>query len=255
MTRILLLFLFPVILFSQDYEPDTTEYIYDPEEATPEYVYEGETATEADYIYPQEDTTPEYIYDQEEVTEEEYIYGQEEAPEEYNAETYYDTEYPEEEIYEYPEPTLPEDLTTPVVPFKTYNTRHLKSKKMPRLFPEEGLLQDLSSSFWFLKFYGHASSTSLQSIELSFTNSSLTVKQIGYDDEVVGDNTYHLNPIKMIKPSEGIFAYSDKTGYVHFIYLRLLVPHLLAFDMVGSFEDAEESALKSLTDLGVFVLR
>jgi len=140
-------------------------------------------------------------------------------------------------------------------PYKTFDFRNLKTKKIPKLLNSEGMLKNLDKSYWLLKFYGHPDIASYKYIELSIEDSQINIQLLDYKDEVVENNTHRLTSIKMFKPNEGIFAYPDKNGDLYFIYLNLLLPHLLAMKMTSSFEEAEQMSKESLTEFGVFVLR
>ena len=140
-------------------------------------------------------------------------------------------------------------------PYKTFDFKNLKTKKVPKLLSSEGMLKNLDKSYWLLKFYGHPDITSYKYIEISIEDSQMNIQLLDYKDEVVENNTHRLTPIKMFKPNEGIFAYPDKDGNLYFVYLNLLLPHLLAMKMTSSFEEAEQMSKKSLTEFGIFVLR
>ena len=140
-------------------------------------------------------------------------------------------------------------------PYKTFDFKNLKTKKTPKLLSSEGMLKNLDQSYWLLKFYGHPDIAVYKYVELSIKDSQMNIQLLDYADTVVENNIHQLTPIKMFKPNEGVFAYPDKNGTLYFVYLNLFLPHLLAMKIASSFEEAEEMSKKSLTELGVFVLR
>ncbi len=141
-------------------------------------------------------------------------------------------------------------------PSKTFDLKNLKTKKIPKLLSSDGMLKNLDQSYWLLKFYNDPAILIYKYMELFIKDSAINIKFLDYQDEVVENNIYALTPIKMFKPNEGIFAYSDKkSGDVSFIYIHLLLPNLLAMKMTSSFEEAEKMSEQSLTELGVFILR
>lgn len=248
--RLILLLLTPIFLFAQFTNTDDT-YIEGA------YYTIDDVDTE-EYYNPYDNTSKEYATElqQTELSNLENIYD-------YNSNNEYDSNIDNsveiiEEIVEVVEETnnalFLEELGLKF-PFKTYNFSKFKSKKMPSLLGSDGMLKNLDLSYWFLKFYGHPDINNYNSIQLFFKNSILTITLTDLTDNIVEESSYYLTPIKMIQPNEGIFAYSDKEGDIYFIYLRLLLPHLLAMDMVTSFEEAEIITDKSISELGVFVLQ
>ena len=228
---------FPTFSFTQN----------DDEYYTEEY-YDNEYYTEDTY------TDEEEYYDETYTAEEEYY------EEEYTDDTYEYETTPTKSLKVLPTPTNKTttkniNKTIYMPPYKTFDYRNLKTKKTPKLLSSEGMLKNLDKSYWLLKFYGHPDIAIYKYIELSIENSQMNIQLLDYADEVVENNTHQLTPIKMFKPNEGIFAYPDKNGNLYFMYLNLFLPNLLAMKMASSFEEAEEMSKKSLTELGVFVLR
>ncbi|MDK2818992.1 MAG: hypothetical protein KFW21_06055 [Spirochaetota bacterium] len=141
-------------------------------------------------------------------------------------------------------------------PSKTFDFKNLKTKKIPKLLSSDGMLKNLDQSYWLLKFYNDPAILVYKYMELFIKDSTINIKFLDYQDEVVENNIYALTPIRMFKPNEGIFAYPDKKdGDISFIYIHLLLPNLLAMKMTSSFEEAEKMSEQSLIELGVFILR
>ncbi len=233
---------FPVLSSAQtDNEYYATGEYYDNE------YYTEDTYTESEYYDEDTYTAEEYYNDADYTTEEEYYNG------EYTEDTY-DYETAPTKVLEVL-PTTATNKTIYMPPYKTLDFRNLKTKKTPKLLSSEGMLKNLDKSYWLLKFYGHPDITIYKYIELSIEDSQMNIQLLDYTDSVVENNTHQLTPIKMFKPNEGIFAYPDKNGNLYFMYLNLFLPHLLAMKMTSSFEEAELMSKKSLTELGVFVLR
>ncbi|MGL4676558.1 MAG: hypothetical protein ACRCWI_02685 [Brevinema sp.] len=158
------------------------------------------------------------------------------------------------------EDTTPENNTLPNTnlyspPYKTSNYRRFKTKKIPQLLTSEGMLQNLDNSYWSLKFHSHPDIALYENMTLHFKDNKLNLKAIGYTQELLEDLSFLLSPVKMFKPNEGIFAYSDPKGQIYFVYLHLLLQHLLAMKIVTSYEEAEQVSQQSLTELGIFTLQ
>ena len=238
---------FPVLSSAQtDNEYYATGEYYDNE------YYTEDTYTESEYYDEDTYTAEEYYNDADYTTEEEYYNG------EYTEDTY-DYETAPTKVLEVlpttPHKTTATNKTIYMPPYKTLDFRNLKTKKTPKLLSSDGMLKNLDKSYWLLKFYGHPDIAIYKYIELSIEDSQMNIQLLDYTDSVVENNTHQLTPIKMFKPNEGIFAYPDKNGNLYFMYLNLFLPHLLAMKMTSSFEEAELMSKKSLTELGVFVLR
>ncbi len=152
--------------------------------------------------------------------------------------------------------TISNDLSSIYMPpYKTQNYDRYKTKNIPTLVNSDGMLKNLDLTYWTLKFYSHPDIALYNYIDLSFENDILQMKIVDFSDNVVNESSYHLSPIKMFKPNEGIFAYSDTDGQLQFVYLHLLLEYLLAVKMVSSYEEAEEVSQQSITELGIFTLR
>lgn len=141
-----------------------------------------------------------------------------------------------------------------IPPYKIDNPNAYKTPKLPKLYSSDGLLKNLDKTYWFLKFHSHPDASLFSALTLGIKDSALDLKIYDYNDEVVENHSYRLMPVQMKNPNEGIFAYQDKKGQLYFVYLRLILPYLLAMEMTTSFEEAEASGEKSLDQLGVFVL-
>lgn len=139
--------------------------------------------------------------------------------------------------------------------YKTFNYNKLKTKNIPKLLTSDGMLKNIDYSYWSLKFYSHPDRNLYNQINLAFENNSIRIQTIDLSNKIIEDNQFHLSPVKMFKPNEGIFAYANDHGELRFIYMNLLLEHLLALKMVNSYEEAEKASSESLTKLGVFTLR
>lgn len=232
-----LLLILPIALFSQDVYQDIpnndNESIY--EENIDSYTDTGYAEYPADEEILEEDFTTNEIL----LTNKAFITQQ-------NSNfTGFILQTPQTNIY----------LTIPSPPYKSYRLSDFKSKKIPQLLSSEGMLQNLDGTIWRLKFYSHLDTPLFKSIELKIKNSLLSISITNAHNQEKDKQEYYLTPIKMFKPNEGIFAYSNKKGEIFFIYMRLLLRHLLAVEMTSTYEDAERSSSKSLVDLGVFILQ
>ncbi len=139
-------------------------------------------------------------------------------------------------------------------PYKTHDYTKYKTKKVPSLAHSEGMLKNLNKSFWTLKFYSHPDIALYDHIDLYFDNNSINIEIVDFNNDIVAKSTHHLTPVKMLKPNEGIFAYSDINGQIQFVYLHLLLEYLLAVKIVDTYEKAEALSKQSLTTLGIFTL-
>ena len=157
-------------------------------------------------------------------------------------------------------------LTPPYAPYQTYDVSRLKSGRIPQLASSKSLLQNLDKTIWRLKFYNHPDNSSVESVVLVikepelFLTTTLTPagSKLAPEHQLpanrVSSAKYRLTLVKSLRPSEGIYAYDTGTGVISFIYIRLIMPHLLAFDMGRDFETISKSPDKSLNDLGIFTL-
>ncbi|MGL5955688.1 MAG: hypothetical protein ACRC0X_03675 [Brevinema sp.] len=140
-------------------------------------------------------------------------------------------------------------------PYKTFNYQRFKTKNIPQLATSKGMLQNLDDSYWALKFYSHTDIALYESMALHIKDNQINIKAFGYAQELLEESAFLLSPVKMFKPNEGIFAYSDPQGQIYFVYLHLLLQHLLALKMVTSYEQAELASQQSLTELALFILQ
>ncbi len=187
----------------------------------------------------------------------------------YSQDTYYE-QYPE---YEYPDYTdyyenndyyenevseLDQALSNYMQyapPYKTQNMRNFKTKKLPKLISSDGMLKNIDRSYWSLKFYSYPDVALFQNVDISFKGRVINMKTFDFQENIVSDLTYLLTPVKMYKPNEGIFGYTDENGQLQFMYMHLLLEYMLAVKLVTSYEEAELVREQSLTELGIFMLR
>ncbi len=139
--------------------------------------------------------------------------------------------------------------------YKFHNYTQYTTQKIPTLANSDGMLKNLDYSYWTLKFYSHPDMALYNYIDLSFENNAIYIKVVDFYDNIVSESAHHLTPMKMLKPNEGIFAYSDIDGQLQFVYLHLLLEYLLAVKIVDTYEEAEALSNRSLTELGIFTLR
>lgn len=169
-------------------------------------------------------------------------------------------------------------IKPPFAPYQTYDTSRLKSKRIPEMMSGSSLLQNLDKTSWRLKFYAHPDIQHMDSLLLDIAENDLKVTsipkavvsnipvmpavsntniaplqlQVPQSNQTV--SSYRLTLVKNLRPGEGIYAYDAGKGAIHFMYIRLLIPHMLAFDMAESYDEIALCPDKSLTDLGVFTL-
>ncbi len=167
-----------------------------------------------------------------------------EEPEYYYYEYYYEDELPQ---------ASPTNIYSP--PYKTFNYERFKTKTLPKLSTTDSMLSNLNGSFWSGSFWSLKYTFLYPYIDVSFKGSTMTLSTLDAAENLLSENSYVLTPIKMFKPNDGIFAFPDKDGQIRFVYMHLLLEHLLAIKLVSTFEEAEEASKQSLTDLGVFTLR
>jgi len=139
--------------------------------------------------------------------------------------------------------------------YSNYYSPDFESKKIPKLLTSEGMLQNLNGTIWQLKFYNVRNTVLYKKIRIYIKDSKIKISIIKMNGQEEKEQKYLLTPIKMLRSNEGIFAYSDKKDNIYFIYMRLVLQHLLAIEMTSDYQDAEKSASKSLTDLGIFILQ
>lgn len=150
-------------------------------------------------------------------------------------------------------PTLGVDFFT-CVNF-SQSSLNKKSKRIPEMSYVDGLISNLDGTVWRLKFHPNADFSQYAYILLSFFGSDLVVDVAEVNRTAdTGDKRYTLVPVKMYNPDEGIFAYVTYPSQVFFIYIRLMLSHLLALHMCQTYEEAEDMKEKSITELGIFVL-
>lgn len=169
-------------------------------------------------------------------------------------------------------------IKPPFAPYQTYDTSRLKSKRIPEMMSGNSLLQNLDRTSWRLKFYAHPDIQHMDSLLLDIAENDLKVtsipkglvSNISVMPAVSNSNTaplqlqipqsnqtvssYRLSLVKSLRPGESIYAYDAGQGAIHFMYIRLLIPHMLAFDMAESYDEIALCPDKSLTDMGVFTL-
>ncbi|MGL5254731.1 MAG: hypothetical protein ACRC9L_07050 [Brevinema sp.] len=157
-------------------------------------------------------------------------------------------------------------LIPPYAPYQTYDTSKLKSGRIPQIASSKSLLQNLDKTIWRLKFYNHPDNQSMESVLLKINEPELTLTttmapadtnsdpkyQIPASRSI--DAKYRLTLVKSLRPGEAIYAYDAGGGIISFMYIRLIMPHLLAFDMARDFDTIAKAPEKSINDLGVFTL-
>lgn len=157
-------------------------------------------------------------------------------------------------------------LTPPYAPYQTYDINKLKSNRIPSLVAGQSLLESLDNTVWRLKFYNSPDISALDSILLNVkepeisititpaaTSAGIKVSKKSYKN-IPEENTYKLTLVKALRFGEGIYAYDAGEQTIQFMYLRLILPHLLAFTMAATYEEIILAPDKSLTDVGIFTL-
>ncbi|MGL5721575.1 MAG: hypothetical protein ACRCY4_04165 [Brevinema sp.] len=158
-------------------------------------------------------------------------------------------------------------LTPPYAPYQTLDPSRLKSGRIPQLVSSRSLLQNLDKTIWRLKFYSHPDNNNIvESVLLRISEPELfltttmapadpkSAPEIQVPASRSSSAKYRLTLVKSLRPGEGIYAYDTGSGVISFMYFRLIMPHLLAFDMARDFESIAQCPDKSLNDLGVFTL-
>lgn len=130
-----------------------------------------------------------------------------------------------------------------------------KSQKMPELGYVDGLLANLEGTSWRLKFHPNTDFEQYSRIGVTFFGSDLFVKVTKKNTNQEEDSKqYTIIPVKMFSPDEGVFAYVAYSSQVFFVYIRLMLSHLLGLQMCSTYEEAKSNKDKSITEIGVFVL-
>lgn len=142
------------------------------------------------------------------------------------------------------------DATNNINFINTYKSSHI-----PDLLNSVSLLSNLNNTFWRLKFYKHTGEGVIEKITASFISNDISISIYPYNKNTQNEKhyTYRLTLIQTLNPNEAIFSY-DHQGTLLFMYIRLVMPHLLAIHMSGSFEEIKQAPSLSLEKIGIFLL-
>ncbi|WP_092318620.1 hypothetical protein [Brevinema andersonii] len=142
------------------------------------------------------------------------------------------------------------DTTNNISFITTYKSSHI-----PDLVNSISLLSNLNNTFWRLKFYKHTGKGVIEKITASFISNNISISIYPYNKNTQNEKhyTYRLTLIQALNPNEAIFSY-DYQGTLSFMYIRLVMPNLLAIHMAGSFEEIKKTPSLSLEKIGIFLL-
>lgn len=130
-----------------------------------------------------------------------------------------------------------------------------KSSHIPDLLNCVSLLSNLNNTFWRLKFYQYTGEGVIEKITVSFTGNDISISIYPYNKNEQNEIHYihRLTLIQTLNLNEAIFSY-DYQGTLSFMYIRLVMPHLLAIHTAGSFEEIKQAPSLSLEKIGIFLL-